>query len=127
MALAGATAAATAALAIFALGSDQGPGAGQRVGFASLPPGMKIDADLEPRAYGTEIEMYVEGVPSGTLCRVILRDPRGAGLPAGSFRYREGAEEAVLSSALDISRIRAVVIHVGRRAFAARVASAGGA
>ena len=36
-------------------------------------PGVKIDATLEPHAYGTEIHMYVKGVRSGTLCRVFLR------------------------------------------------------
>ena len=67
--------------------------------------------------------MYVEGVRSGTLCRVTLRGANGAGLPAGTFRYRYGAdEEAVLSSALDLSRTRAVVVHVGKRSFAAPVA-----
>ena len=91
--------------------------------FSSLPPGMEIAATLKPRAYGTEIEMYVEGVPSGTLCRVVLRGPHGSRLPAGTFRYRYGADEAVLSSALDLSRTRSIVVHVGRRAFAAPVAS----
>ena len=66
--------------------------------------------------------MYVEGVPSGTLCRVVLRGAGGARLPAGTFRYRYGEDEAVLSSALDLSRTRAIVVHVGRRAYAAPVA-----
>jgi len=123
LALGGATAAAAAAvLAIFVLGGGSSPSAEQRVTFSSLPPGMKIAATLEPRAYGTEVHMYVEGVPSGTLCRVVLRGPRGARLPAGTFRYRYGEDEAVLSSALDLSRTRSIVVHVGPRAFAAPVA-----
>lgn len=118
-----AAAAAAAVLAIFVLGGGSSTDAGQRVTFSSLPPGMEIAATLKPRAYGTQIEMYVGGVPSGTLCRVVLRGPRGSRLPAGSFRYRSEMDEAVLSSALDLSRTRSIVVHVGTHAFAAPVAS----
>lgn len=123
LALGGATAAVAAAvLAIFVVSGGGGPGAEQQVTFASLPPGMKITATLEPRAFGTEIHMYVEGVRSGTLCRVALRGPHGVRLPAGTFRYRYGTgEEAVLSSALDLSSTRSIVVNVGGRAFSATV------
>jgi anti-sigma factor RsiW len=124
LALSGATAAVAAAAAILVLAGGSSGEPEQRVAFASLPPGMKIAATLEPRAYGTEIQMYVEGVPSGTLCRVVLRGRDGARLSAGTFRYRYGEDEAVLSSALDLSRTRAIVVHVGRRAFAAPVGGA---
>ncbi|HET6571879.1 MAG TPA: zf-HC2 domain-containing protein [Solirubrobacterales bacterium] len=121
--LGGATAAAAAAavLAAFVLGGGSSASPEQRVAFSSLPPGIKIAATLEPRAYGTEVHMYVEGVRSGTLCRVVLRGPHGARLPAGTFRYRYGEDEAVLSSALDLSRTTSIVVHVGDRAFAAPV------
>ncbi len=123
LALGGATAAAAAAvLAIFVLGGGSSASPEQRVSFSSLPAGMKIAATLEPRAYGTEVHMYVEGVPSGTLCRVVLHGPHGARLPAGTFRYRYGEDEAVLSSGLDLSRTRSIVVHVGKRSFAAPVA-----
>jgi hypothetical protein len=121
--LATATAAAAAVLAIFAIGGgEEGPS--QWVAFSSLPRGVKVDARLEPRPFGTEIHMYVEGVRSGTLCRVTLRGPHGVRMSAGTFRYRYGAEqEAVLSSALDMSRASAIVVHVGSRAFVAPVGS----
>jgi len=126
--LSGATAvAATAVLAIFVLSGGSGAGPEQRVDFASLPPGMKIAASLEPHAFGTEIHMYVEGVRSGTLCRVVLRGRDGARLSAGTFRYRYGEDDAVLSSALDLSRTRAIVVHIGRRAFVAPVGAHGAA
>ena len=123
-ALGGAAAAlATAVLLLFLL-----PGGGdsteQEVRFASLPPGITIDATLQPHAYGTEIHMYVHGVPSGTLCRVWLRGPDGVSYPAGTFRYRWGDDsDAVLSSALEISRTRAVVVDTGKRTFVAPVGS----
>ncbi|HET7416693.1 MAG TPA: anti-sigma factor [Solirubrobacterales bacterium] len=123
-ALGGATAAlAAAVLAIFVLGGGGGGGGPERhVKFASR--GVTIDATLEPHAYGTEIRMYVHGVESGTLCRVALRGPGGASFPAGTFRYRWGDDsEAVLSSALDLSRTRAVVVHAGKRTFVAPVSS----
>jgi anti-sigma factor RsiW len=122
LSLSGATAAAVAAaLAIFVLPSGAPSGA-QQVAFRSLPPGVKIAATLQPHAFGTEISMYVSGVPSGTLCRVYLRRTDGKAVSAGSFRYRWGnAEEAVLSSGLDLSRARALVVHAGRRTFVAPI------
>jgi hypothetical protein len=123
-ALGGAAAAiATAVLLLFVFqGGDPNPQ--QQVKFANLPEGIGISATLEPHAYGTEIHMYVHGVPSGTLCRVWLRGPRGVSYPAGTFRYRWGDDsDAVLSSALDMSRTRAVVVDTGKRTFVAPVSS----
>jgi hypothetical protein len=119
-ALGGATAAlAAAVLAIFVLGGGSGEPE-EHVRFASLPQGVAIDATLEPHAFGTEIRMYVHGIASGTLCTVSLKGPGGVSYPAGTFRYRWGEDsEAVLSSALDLSRTRAVVVHAGQRTFVA--------
>lgn len=124
LALGGATAAlAAAVLAIFVLGGGGGGEPEQHARFASR--GVSIDATLEPHAYGTEIRMYVHGVASGTLCRVSLRGLGGVSYPAGTFRYRWGTDsEAVLSSALDLSRTRAVVVHAGKRTFVAPLGSA---
>ncbi|HEX5990896.1 MAG TPA: anti-sigma factor [Solirubrobacterales bacterium] len=121
-ALGGAAAAlATAVLLLFVFGGEEA-GPERHVQFASLPAGVKIDATLEPHSYGTEIRMYVHGVESGTLCRVALRGPKGVTYPAGTFRYRWGDDsDAVLSSALDLSRTRAVVVHAGRQTFVAPV------
>ncbi|HEX6780811.1 MAG TPA: zf-HC2 domain-containing protein [Solirubrobacterales bacterium] len=118
----GVTAAAVAAvLLLFVFGGSR-QDASQPVRFTDLPEGIAIDATLEPHAYGTEIHMYVHGVPSGTLCRVWLRGADGASYPAGTFRYRWGDDsDAVLSSALDISRTRAVVVDTGKRTFVAPV------
>jgi hypothetical protein len=125
-ALGGVTAAVAAvvlAIFVFQGGGDSSPE--QHVEFASLPPGIKISATLKPHAYGTEIHIYVHGMPSGTLCRVSLRGPGGTIYPAGSFRYRWGDDSnAVLSSALDLSRTHAVVVHAGKRTFIAPVKSA---
>jgi hypothetical protein len=94
----------------------------QHVEFGKLPGGVKIYATLEPHAYGTEIHMYVKGVRSGTLCRVYLRGPRGERVPAGTFTYRWGDDStATLSSALDLSRTRAIGVHAGNRTFVAPV------
>jgi hypothetical protein len=121
IALGGAAAAlAAAVLAIFVLGGGGGGQPEQHVKFTSAAEDVSIYATLEPHAYGTEIRMYVHGVASGTLCRVSLRGPRGVSYPAGTFRYRWGDDsEAVLSSALDLSRTRAVVVHAGKQTFIA--------
>jgi len=123
-ALAGAAAAAAAVLAIvvFAGGEGSGPGPAQQVEFGSLPAAVEISATLQPHAFGTEIHMYVKGARSGTLCRVFLRDRQGRAFSAGSFRYRWGDDsDAVLSSALDLSRTGSIDIHVGGRTYSAPV------
>lgn len=122
-ALGGAAAAVAALLAIVVLPGGGGGGQPeQQIEFASLPPGVKIDATLEPHAYGTEIRMYVKGVRSGTLCHVYLRGPRGERVNAGTFTYRWGDDsEAVLSSALELSRTRAIGVRAGNRTFVAPV------
>jgi hypothetical protein len=119
LALGGAAAAlATAVLLLFILSGGDGGGPQQHVRFTSLPRGISIYATLEPHAYGTEIHMYVKGVPSGTLCRVYLRGAKGVSYPAGTFRYRWGDDStAVLSAALDLSRTRAIVVDTGKRTF----------
>ena len=56
----------------------------QHVTFASLPSGMEISANLIPHAFGTEIHIvYVQGAPSGALCRVFVRARDGSRLPGG--------------------------------------------
>jgi hypothetical protein len=125
-ALSGGAAVAAAVLAIVVLPSGGSGSPEQHVEFGTLPDGIKIYATLEPHAYGTEIHMYVKGVRSGTLCHVYLRGPRGERVPAGTFTYRWGDDStAVLSSALDLSRTRAIGVRAGNRTFVAPVDVAG--
>jgi hypothetical protein len=118
-----ATAAVAAVLAIALLplgGGESSPA--QQVKFGSVPNGTSITATLEPHAFGTEIEMYVSGIRSGTLCRVFLRDAKGRTYSAGSFRYRWGEDShAQLSSALDLSQATEIGVHAGDRTFTAPV------
>jgi hypothetical protein len=87
---------------------------------------VKIAATLEPQAFGTEIHMYVSGIRSGTLCQVFMRGESGAGVSAGTFRYRWGGDaSAVLSAALDLSRAKALIVHAGRRTFVAPLDAGG--
>ena len=124
LAFSGATAAVAAVLAIFVLPGGSNSTPEQHIAFQALPPGLQIDATLQPHAYGTEIHMYVKGAPSGTLCRVFVRGPNGVQQSAGSFRYRWGDDsDAVLSAALDLSRTRALGVRVGGRTFIAPVGS----
>ena len=124
--IATAAVAAVLAIVVFAGGSGEEFWPEQNVSFNHLPQGIKIDAALQPHAFGTEIHMYVSGVRSGTLCRVFLRGADGRNYPAGSFRYRWGDDsDAVLSSALDLSRTRAIGVHAGGRTFVAPVSRGG--
>jgi hypothetical protein len=119
-----ATALAAVALALFVFGGGSGEPE-QHVHFTAVPKGVEVYATLQPHAYGTEIHMYVRGIRSGTLCRVSLRAADGVSYPAGTFRYRWGEDaEAVMSSALDMSQTRAVVVRAGNQTFVAPVGRA---
>jgi len=121
-ALGGAAAAAAAVLVLLILPGGGGGTPEQHVEFGSLPGGVKIYATLEPHAFGTEIQMYVKGVRSGTPCHVYLRGPRGKKVSAGTFIYRWGDDStATLSAALDLSRTRAIGVRAGDRTFIAPV------
>jgi hypothetical protein len=119
LALSAAALAVAVAFVVAGPGNDGSAGSAQHVSFRSLPPGAAIEAELEPHPYGTEIRVYVEGLPSGTLCRAFLRRRDGRRVAAGSFRYRSGADEAVLSSALDLSGASALVLIAGGWTYAA--------
>lgn len=122
-AVAVAAVAAVLAIVVLPVGGESSPA--QEVKFASVPNGITINATLEPHAFGTEIKMYVDGVSSGTLCRVFLRDAAGHTYSAGSFRYRWGEDsEAELSSALDLSQATEIGVHAGGRTFTAPVGQA---
>ena len=118
---AAAAAAVAVAIAIVGGGSSTDSGAGaQRVAFESMPPGVSMSATLRPRPFGTEIRMDVEGIRSGTLCRVFLRRAGGSFTPAGSFRYRYGGNsDAVMTSGLDLSEADAIEVRAGNRTFVA--------
>jgi hypothetical protein len=123
---AAATAAAVLAIVAFTGGGGEGGAPEQQVAFHDVPKGIEIAATLQPHAFGTEIKMYVSGVRSGTLCTVFLRGTDGRRYPAGSFRYRWGDEsEAMLSSALDLSRTQAIGVRAGDKTFIAPVDSGG--
>jgi len=122
-AVAAAAVAALLVLVVLPGGGESSPA--QEVKFTSVPKGVSIAATLEPHAFGTEIQMYVSGIRSGTLCRVFLRDKGGRTFPAGSFRYRWGGDsEAELSSALDLSRTAEIGVHAGGRTFVEPVSGA---
>ncbi|HZO06272.1 MAG TPA: zf-HC2 domain-containing protein [Solirubrobacterales bacterium] len=122
-ALAGATAAAALVLALVVFNGDGGgEDPATHVEFSSLPGKVEISAKLVPHAYGTEIHMYVKGARSGTLCQVFLRDQQGRRFSAGSFRYRWGDDSnAVLSSALDLSRTKSIAVNAGGHTYVAPV------
>jgi hypothetical protein len=124
-AFAGAAAAAAAILLLFVLGGGSETGPEQHVTFASLPKGTKVSAKLIPNAFGTEIHMYVQGVSSGTLCRVYLRSRDGKELSAGSFRYRweKDGSYPILSSGLDLSKTAALELRIGGHDYSAKVDS----
>lgn len=126
---AAAAAAAAVAIVIVGGGSDTGSqAAAQRVAFHSMPHGVSISATMRPRPFGTEIRMDVDGIRSGTLCRVFLRRPDGTSTPAGSFHYRYGAKSgAVMTSGLDLSAADAIVVKAGSRTFVARMRGGVGA
>lgn len=122
LALGGAVATAVAIFAIAFLPGGSTHPEQQYVKFTSVPPNVTMAALLEPHAFGTEIRMYVKGIPSGTLCVVYLNNRNGASISAGTFRYRWGDDsQAVLSAALDLSSTESIEVQAGGRTFVAPV------
>lgn len=124
---------ATAAIAVVMVSSLGGgetsqeiPGV-QTVAFKTNDPQLHLGAALVPRAWGTEIHMYVKGAKRGELCRVWLRPKGGAKDPAGSFTYHyEGPDDvAILTSAIPTKNVRTVGLRVGPRQFVADVPGRG--
>jgi hypothetical protein len=120
-----AAAAATAALlfaTVFSGSPNEGPAA-QTVAFRGLPQGVSVNASLESRPWGSDVNVRVRGFRPGTLCTVWLRRDDGTRVPAGSFRYVYAGEsdEAELSSGLDPPDVTAVGLQAGSRTFVARV------
>jgi hypothetical protein len=117
LALAGATAMIAALVlgAIVVIDSDPSGPPTERVAFSDLPRDIHIGADLTPRPWGTQIDLYVSGVPSGTMCRVWMQRRDGARVAAGSFRYVADARSYTvrLASALDRARATAIGITAG--------------
>jgi anti-sigma factor RsiW len=125
--LGAAAAAATAAvlLALSLIGSPSPSQPVQTVAFRQLPKDGSVTASLEPRAWGSDVRVWVHGFRPGTLCTVWLRSRDGTKVPAGSFRYVYGeeAEMAELSSGLDPPHVTAIGLEAGSRTFVAPVAS----
>jgi MFS family permease len=128
LALAGATAAIAAAVigGFVVLDSDPDGPATEEVAFSNLPRDMHIDAGLTPRPWGTQIDLYVSGVPSGTKCLVWLRRRDGERVVAGTFRYVEEAQaySVRLASALDRARAAAIGVKAGRWNYVERLPAA---
>jgi hypothetical protein len=128
LALAGAAAAIAAIVigAFVALDSDPAGPSTERVAFRDLPRDIHIGAGLTPRPWGTQIDLYVSGVPSGTMCRVWLRRRDGARVVAGSFRYveQERAYAVRLASALDRARAAAIGVRAGPWTYLAKLPAA---
>jgi Putative zinc-finger len=128
LALAGATAAMAAAVigGFVVLDSDPSGPATEQIAFGDLPRDVHIDAGLTPRAWGTQIDLYVSGVPSGTKCLVWLRRRDGERVVAGTFRYVEADRGYTvrLASALDRARAAAIGVKAGRWNYVQRLPAA---
>ena len=114
-------------LALFVLPGGGGGEPEQHVEFASLPAGVKIDATLEPHAYGTEIRMYVKGVRSGHPLPRLPARRRAANASRPAPSATAGATTRPRCSARrSTSRApRAIGVHAGNRTFVAPVDATG--
>jgi hypothetical protein len=123
--LGAAAAAATAGILLATVfsGSPTERSTAQTIAFHGLPKDMSIQASLEPRPWGSDIEVSVHGVRPGTLCTVWLRREDGTRIPAGSFRYvyAGDADEPQLSSGLDPPEVTAIGVQAGSRTFIAPI------
>ena len=116
----GGAATATAAVLIAVLvGGSSSAGPSETVAFRSLPEGASAQATLEPRSWGTAVNVRVRGFRPGTLCTVWVRRSDGRRVAAGSFRYVYDGEsdEAGLSSAVDPADATAIGLRAGPKTY----------
>lgn len=128
--LAAAAAATTAGvlLALSLTGAPESDQQVQTVAFRNVPRDVSANAALEPRPYGTNVRIWVDGFRPGALCTVWLRSRDGRRIPAGSFRYlyTDDTNATELASGIDPPHVKAVGLTVGSRTFVARVPRGGG-
>ncbi len=121
MAAAAVAAAAIVALLLVTSGGGDRSAPDNSLAFTGGTAGVLISGKLDPTPLGTQVHMRVEGVRSGTLCRVFLQREDGSRSFAGTFRYRDWngreAPPAILSSALDLARVDAVGVKAAHRTF----------
>ena len=87
---------------------------------------MQIRRTLEPHAFGTEIQhVRAAGCAPARSAGSSCAAPTARAVAAGTFRYRYGDDsDAVLSSALDLSRTEAIGVRAGDRTFLAPIENA---
>jgi anti-sigma factor RsiW len=114
-------AAATAAVLIAVVVSGPSSTPSDTVAFRSLPKDVSVQATLEPRPWGSAVNVQVRGFRPGTLCTVWLRRANGTKVTAGSFRYVYDGEsdEAGLSSAVAPGDATEIGLRAGSRTFVA--------
>ena len=103
-------AAAAVLVVVAVLGSSllSGEG-GTRVALAGETAEFSAEALVEPRPWGTRIELVVAGLPGDATYRVWLERPDGERVPAGTFRgVRDRELTVVLASALPVGQAVAV-------------------
>ena len=82
---------------------------GTRVPLAGETAGSSAEALVEPRPWGTRIELVVAGLPGDATYRVWLERSDGERVPAGTFRgVRDRELTVVLASALPLGLAVAV-------------------
>jgi hypothetical protein len=114
-------AAATAALLIAVVGSGPSGTTSETVAFRALPTDASAQATLEPRPWGSEVNVRVRGFRPGTLCTVWLRRENGTKVTAGSFRYVYDGEsdEAGLSSGVAPGDATEIGLRAGSKTYVA--------
>jgi anti-sigma factor RsiW len=119
--LGAAAAAAAAAVLIAVVVSGPSSTPSETVAFRSVPKDVSVQATLEPRPWGSAVNVRVRGFRPGTLCTVWLRRANGAKVTAGSFRYVYDGEsdEAGLSSAVAPDDATEIGLRAGSKTFVA--------
>jgi hypothetical protein len=114
-------AAATAALLIAVLGSGSPSAPSETVAFRAMPNDASAQATLEPRPWGSAVNVRVRGFRPGTLCTVWLRRANGTKVTAGSFRYVYDGEsdEAGLSSGVAPGDATEIGLRAGSKTYVA--------
>jgi hypothetical protein len=105
---------------IFAPGGQATPGAAagpvtEAVSNTNQQTGVGAIVQYSRRSWGTQMDVWVTGIPAGTTCQLVVVDASGRKVPSGGWTVRGGSQvpDYPASAALPASQVRSFEIISG--------------
>jgi Putative zinc-finger len=107
---------------IFAPGGQAPPGAAaapvtEAVSNTNQQTGVRAIVQYSPRSWGTQMNVWVSGIPAGTTCQLVVVDTSGRKVQSGGWTVRGGNQAPAYpaSTGLPVSQVRSFEVISGGR------------